>query len=300
MMMSSAVQRYFIFGISLLLSSCITGVGKYGYDNPKLRALQHEQSARYLPGAKNQTHFVRKIGPRVYPIKSGNQSGKLQTAEEVIGGGRGAAITADGYFLTAYHVIEGPAFYLSEVSFSSAHKKRLKKEKIVILNERESQKHISESNRRGRIVWFDKTSDLAIVKFDQRTPNYFRVLRFPERGSTVFATDDQGSSIIPRGRSFQESVGNGPFFSAGGVLSMRPYHHHPGFQNIETSLVARGGMSGSPLVTTSGELCGILSEISLHYQLTGGGFRKTTQTSARMMPPEIIRRIIREDRKKSL
>lgn len=254
--------------LPLAFAGCATGPGEFGYDNPKLRKLQRVQSAHFIPHQKSQEHFIRQFGPKVWTIRSGDPSGKFNTPTELIEGGRGAAITNDGYFLTAHHVIEGPAFFLT---------------------------NLTEKPIRGRLVWADPVTDLAVVKFPKSTPNYFRKMLFPVSvHTTVLSTDDQGITISLEG-SQDQGVGNGPFFSAGNVLSHKPYGGGPG-HTIMTSLVGRGGMSGSPLVTQNGELCGILSRVNLTLNVTSAKVWKSSRTTARMMSPNLIRAIIQKDR----
>jgi S1-C subfamily serine protease len=187
-------------------------------------------------------------------------------------GGRATAISGDGYFLTADHVVS------SDVHFVET---RVKHDTV------------SRKERPVRVVWRDSRFDLAIVKVAGTGYPHFpgRTARFG-RGDLLFTADDQGEgwlAVVDGMASLDDAVGNGRFASAGKVLSSRVLS---GATLVVSDLPARGGMSGAPLVTASGEIAAILTEIRTH--AFGGGNVRTVGTMIRW---EEIDRIVAEDRK---
>jgi len=284
------ITRVFVIFTAFFLASCASGPGKFGYDNPQIRKLQQEQSAYFVRDSVTRSKLIRFIGPKVETMRSGPVSGEFR-------GGRGAAISSDGYFLTAYHVVKGSAFFLTGPILAKNQFRQLKRDGVLQVGTAD----IKERSIRGRLVWHDEEADLAIVKFPVRSPNYFRRFRFPlELNTVVLATDDQGRSIALPDKNgharVETAVGNGPFFSAGSVLSQSSYGSVPGRYTSMTSLVGRGGMSGAPLVNLEGELCGVLSRVRLTLNVSSRKVWKSSRTTARMLEPSLIRKIVRKDR----
>jgi len=279
--------------LSLILTACLTNPGDFSYDNPQIRAFQKEYTAKFIPSESERRALTQRSGSKVYLITVGESTKRLSQS------GRGAAISADGYFLTAYHVVAGQEFFLTDVSLSAAEKQKLQRDGYLLESKSET-KRIP-----GRIVWYDKGADLAVLKFPTKTPNYYSKILFPaKKGSVVYAADDHGQVAIPKdkveGDPSKYAIGNGPYFSAGQILFSQLFTHGPGVHTIGTSLVARGGMggmSGGPIVTRQGQLCGILSQVGFGYTSKNNQVQLTVRSTARMLPPHILRSIINKDRR---
>ena len=276
----------FAFG----LFSCISTPGYFGYDNPSVRELQRTYSATVIPSKSEQLALAKKCDDKVYLITSGK-------SEKNNSSGRAVAVSKDGYFLTAYHVVNKGPFYLNDSKLTSAQKQKIKSDGFFL--EEASPPQLS-----GRIVWYNKGADLAVIKFEQNTPQYFNNLRFPAPvDEVVYTSDDQGLIILPNSQEAfnkpeDHAIGNGPYFSAGKVIFSQLFTHGPGVHTIGSTLVARGGMSGGALVTRKGELCGVIAHIGLSQLEQDNEVKLVLRSTARMLPPEVLRSIISKDRAK--
>src|SRR5690606_23563089 len=117
--------------------------------------------------------------------------------------------SSDGYYLTARHVVEEGDFRLS-VAISPTNPFRV-------------------AEHPGRVVWQDRTADLAIVKFDHAPPYVFSPRQMPlHAGEAVFSGAGGLNSGMrftrrnPRGvynlrDLMRESIGNGDYRTAGKV-----------------------------------------------------------------------------------
>ncbi|MES2438794.1 MAG: serine protease [Verrucomicrobiota bacterium] len=195
--------------------------------------------------------------------------------------GRAVPVTADGYYLTAWHVVDGGGFRLSNSVLS------------------ETGLRIDEYP--GRIVWHDKLADLAVVKFPFRPPYLFKAGETTlVKGEPVFSGASGKNSgtlaIAPNSSGayhledvLKNGIGNGDFQTAGKVVAVS-LHAGPPLRTVSHStLVGRGGMSGGPVVDDKGRLVGIV---------TGGQatlFSPPT-TSFSMLDPEALHQMIRADR----
>jgi hypothetical protein len=101
--MSHFTNRILLCAFTLLLASC-HGLGILGYDNPEVRNLQKESLAgfpkRPIQGETIQDYCEDRVA-QIAPAKG-----------EEARGGRAAALTNDGYYLTAWHVVSGEKFFL--------------------------------------------------------------------------------------------------------------------------------------------------------------------------------------------
>ena len=278
--------------VALLLSGCSSPLEVLSHDNPDVRRLQKEHSTAVIPSLSQRKRLAIECGKRVSFIIAGNQNRLSLTS------GRAAAISPDGYYLTAYHVVESGPFYLSDFEIDSTQEKKLNANGFLL------QAHDKETKIPGRLVWSNKKADLAIIKFAQKTPHYFKQFAFPlKRNSVVFSSDDHGFVALPSNfKSIEQvqssAVGNGPYFSAGHVLFSQLFTHGPGVHTIGISLIARGGMSGGPIVTLDGQLCGVLSLAGLTYEKVEKKVQLVPRSTARMLPPATLRDIIQRDRAK--
>lgn len=183
------------------------------------------------------------------------------------GAGRGAALTRDGYFLTANHVVDA-----TDVPC------------MLDLGR-------SPGVHRGRVVERFESCDMALVKFDIRLKEWFTEWeKAPKVGEQLFAAAATGS--------WQQAQlsGNGGFQGSGQVIEVAPIYGGSsiGAMAAKTSLPARGGMSGAPLVNSDGGLVGVMLE-SRDAPLHLPDFKVSVSG---MVAPEVLKRMIDEDRRK--
>lgn len=175
------------------------------------------------------------------------------------GFGSCAPVTADGYFLTAAHVLSHKDSY---VLYATSNRQKTYIDYAPV-----------------REVYRNDAADFAIVKAEISTPRFLRFRQEPLReGETLFA-----------GGWMHEKAG-GEFlgtFPVEGVGDDR-------FEKVVTSLPMIKGDSGSPLIDRSGRLCGVLSTMRLGIIVK----MKPKSTAVRLAPAE-VERIIRQDRGRS-
>jgi len=182
------------------------------------------------------------------------------------GAGRGAALTRDGYYLTANHVVDA-----TDVPC------------MLDLGR-------SPGVHRGRVVERFETCDMALVKFDVRPKVWFTDWQTaPKVGDRVFAAAATGS--------WQQAQlsGNGGFEGSGEVIEVAPIYGGSsiGAMAAKTSLPARGGMSGAPLVNTDGGLVGVMLE-SRDAPLHLPDFKVSVSG---MVAPDVLKGLIDKDRR---
>lgn len=235
---------------------CLPGPD-YTHDSQASRA----QQAESLKGFDDQVagHSIEAyLGPRtgwILPADSALLSNDAE-AEFVDFGGRAAAVSADGYYLTAYHVVEDgkPVMVLPPTSsFESGRKSKLAGGTCVISE--------------GRIVKRFEPHDIALLKFKHRPHAYFQSSSFKVSNETpVFVGATEGFVFG------EEKVGNGPFKARGLVLDVA---NGAGLRTAITSIPVHGGMSGTPCCDAEGKLVGILTsgEVSqLRYRTLSSNF----------------------------
>ena len=172
------------------------------------------------------------------------------------GFGSCAPVSADGYFLTAAHVLAHKDSY---VLYATSNQRRTYIDYAPI-----------------RVVYRNDAADFAIVKADIATPRY---LRFRSEAlkpaDTLFA-----------GGWMHERAG-------GEFLQYLPLENEGSgdFQKVVTSLPMIKGDSGSPLIDRQGRLCGVLSTMRLGVIIK----MKPKSTAVHMDRSEVERRI-RQDR----
>ena len=172
------------------------------------------------------------------------------------GFGSCAPVSADGYFLTAAHVLAHKDSY---VLYATSNQRRTYIDYAPI-----------------RVVYRNDAADFAIVKADIATPRY---LRFRSEAlkpaDTLFA-----------GGWMHERAG-------GEFLQYLPLENEGSgdFQKVVTSLPMIKGDSGSPLIDRQGRLCGVLSTMRL-----GVIIKMKPKSTAMHMDPSEVERRIRQDR----
>ena len=286
---SLPIPRVYTIGLAIFLAvrlgGCGYGLRSYRYDNPMVREQQGEKLFLHVPESKARDRLMASVGPRVGFLACGNPDQGFDPVTEPYGNGRAAAITSDGYYLTAFHVVDEEACYLVETEFKG-------EVGAGPISEEDFERLVSVEVFAGRIVWSSRRLDLAIVKFPKRSRQYFRNLEWePEVGSIIYTADDSGRGTVIPEEGMNSMVGNGAFETAGKVTSVKPASGRTEGRTIRADLLSRGGMSGAPVVTEDGDLCGIIVRLE-GSPLVDGSLR----TVARMISPEQIERLIAADR----
>lgn len=172
------------------------------------------------------------------------------------GFGSCSPVTADGYFLTAAHVL---AHNDSFVLYATSNSKKTYIDYAPV-----------------RVVYKNEAADFAIVKAGISTPRYLKYRRAPlKEDSTLFA-----------GGWMHEKAG-GLFLEHQEVDGDGTGH----FKKVVTTLPMIKGDSGSPLIDQNGELCGVLSTMRL-----GVVIKMKPKSTAVMMDADEIEALIRKDR----
>jgi S1-C subfamily serine protease len=284
-MSRSFVRKAVVAAVAGFLVSCSSDLEVYRYDNPSIRGRQQAQLDAALPPGPGRERVKRFIGPRVGFLVSGDPRQGFDPLRSSVGTGRAACVTEDGYYLTACHVVDGDPFFLVEPSGW---------QKPFALDKRSwrSEPQVYP----GRIVWRDPAADLALVKFERCCPRFFgSVVAEAGPGVVVHTADDVGRGLVHVSASAAGTgslVGNGAFQAAGTVISSGRRWRGTEARVMSTDMVARGGMSGSPLVTGNDELAGIIVQVEVNPFLPG-----RARTIAVMMPPARLHEIIGHDRK---
>lgn len=172
------------------------------------------------------------------------------------GFGSCAPVTADGYFLTATHVLAHEDSY---VLYATSNSRRTYIGHAPI-----------------RVVYRDEATDFAIVKAEIATPRY---LKFREQGLVP------GETLFAGGWMHEKAGGE--------FIEYQPIEGDSSgkSQKVVTSLPMIKGDSGSPLIDRNGRLCGVLSTMRLGVIIK----MKPKSTAVRLDPAEVMR-LIREDR----
>ncbi len=273
-----AMRRLFLMGLLLAGAGCRHHVDVHLTDNPQVRERQRIELGASMPEGfdrrKLKAYVVERTAHLATDIPDGDLDfGILSHA----GSGRAAAITSDGYYLTAHHVIANHSFALLDVTASPGFKPT-----PGPVSGEDMHRYFHKRASRGRVVWEDPEIDLAIVKFDLRGQACFKdeAAHLPV-GAFLYAADDFG-------------VGSNGIFEAGGRVLSPAKRHLPGEAWItSSSIVARRGMSGAPVADENGNLCGILTKV--HFRMLP---RFRSRTSVVMLPLERIHQIIEEDRRR--
>jgi len=142
------------------------------------------------------------------------------------GFGSCAPVTADGYFLTAAHVLSHEESF---VLYATSNNKKTYIDYAPV-----------------RVVFRNDDADFAIVKADVKTPRY---LRYRKESLTTDTTLFAGGWMHEKG--------------GGLFLEHQDIPGQAGYQKVVTSLPMIKGDSGSPLIDQKGQLCGVLSTMRL-------------------------------------
>lgn len=232
--------------VSLSLLGC-TDFKDWDKDTPSTRELQKKSleglSAAPIAGESIEEFFRDRVG-LIASSRTGFPSG------------RAVPLSTDGYFLTAWHVVDEGKFYLSDFV-------QLKPlpEGVVF----QAKDYYRVDKHLGRVVWYDEKVDLAIVKFDfeTRAEHVFKLAGYESAaGVAVFSASvgtNSGTLLITE--KVEDGIGNGPYQTAGVVLNRRKVEASYPAIIYRSSLVARGGMSGGPAVDEAGNLIGIITRI---------------------------------------
>ncbi len=149
-------------------------------------------------------------------------------APEDADGGSAAPITADGYFLTADHVLS-----------------RMAGRNVFLIYGQGGQL----APARARVVWRSESSDLALLHLPAKTPFYYQWTP-PERWLPV------GTSLIHGGISTGFKSGEGKLSTA-----LSPEGAFTGTRKFKMDLPLQPGDSGGPVVDAHGGLVGINSAV---------------------------------------
>lgn len=278
---------------SCLGLGCVTNLDHFKYDNPQVRRLQDIESRKHLPDTETWLQLTNYVGARVGIIgPAAGDIGAGNSFSELLGG-RGAALTSDGYFVTAFHVVKGNSFYLHETRYDES----LTKPGVRYFEAGELDALITRTRSQGRLVWHDDELDLALVKFNIGALHYFEHVRNSVGvGDVVFSADDKGAVYLMEmnGESRSDGVGNGPFAVAGKIEQIRVRENDEGGVGriLILSLVGRGGMSGAPIVSERGEVVGVLTKAHVS-RYTG-----RIQAQATKVDADFMRELIAADRAK--
>ena len=199
----------------ILLTGCASDVALRRYDNPTIRRMQEQETARHLSDDHVMAAMKKHVGDRVSLVYTTPDHDGAEPYPGISSGGRAAALTSDGYFITAYHVVQDVPFHIKKT-------KVIKQPPAEPFKTSDMNQYFVTSRYAGGLVWCDPDLDLAILKFPLTNWPHFTDLKVPpQRGDTLFTADDEGRLFAPvneQGISTMESaVGNGAFFAAGQV-----------------------------------------------------------------------------------
>ncbi|MFI5219654.1 MAG: S1C family serine protease, partial [Bacteroidia bacterium] len=166
------------------------------------------------------------------------------TVENEDGFGSGAIISADGYIITNYHVIEG--------------------EKTVNV------KLGKEKKMKAEIIKVNKDYDLALIKITQ--PG-LKALSFANSDST-----GTGDEVFAAGTPLEKSLGQ---TVTRGIIS--GYREWNGVNFIQTDVSINAGSSGGPMLNSKGEIIGITTMKAFGKGIEGIGFGIPSNVVTEMM-----------------
>ena len=243
-------MKRFVLYVAIVGCSCVAP-HEYSSDNPTTRA--HQTAS--LNGFDNTVagqQLDAFLGPRTGWILTEDSllvtGGTSEDGEAVNLGGRAAALSSDGYYLTAAHVVDGanPVMVLPpNVQFTRGTQAVFNGQPCIFSS--------------GRVVEVFHPDDVALVKFGHTSPAYFQ--------KSIDADEIQAETILyvaaTDGFVIGNASGNGPFKARGKVA--RVENRADGVATVYTSIPVRGGMSGTPSVDTHGNLVGILTTGRVSY-----------------------------------
>jgi S1-C subfamily serine protease len=184
--------------------------------------------------------------------------------KQVTSGGMGGAvaITPDGYFLTAAHVVAYRSCWVAYASTVHPVTYRFVK---------------------ARVVFSNPAADLAVIKVAMATPRW---LELPD------APADPTGAVV-----FSGHLGTDP--AAGEILATEQRHFgfegkHVPYHRLKIQIPIMPGDSGGPVVDQHGRLRGILTD-----EIYGLGWKLPHRAYASMPRPSFIASLIEKDRAQS-
>ncbi len=168
---------------------------------------------------------------------------KASKAYVKVGGASGAVVSADGYVLTNYHVVQG----------------RLKQDWIIRVR--------GHGTFKGKVVGYDRGSadsgDIALLKLEGA-----KDLPYLE----ISSSDDLrvGQWVISLGNPYGVVVDNQPSASLGVVSAVHLAHNPNGLfydDGIQTDASINPGNSGGPLIDLQGHLVGMTGRHSVRWKI---------------------------------
>ncbi len=213
--------------------------------------------------------------------------------------GMASLLTADGYALTAAHVVSGlsrmdTVFRVAGSGRAPVHaqwttranrykngKQKSLSESVQLVSYDSSVNFINSSKVNTaalRVVKVFPNRDLALIKLPVRASQWFTKLdASPPVGTVVFASGNSATPYL------------GP--SAGEVVALK--HANQSVRTIDTSVPLASGDSGGPAFDASGRLLGIISHVRPSHWLP---VPKLNHSSLRMMEPAALQQLIHHDR----
>ena len=153
---------------------------------------------------------------------------KMREREDV-DGGSAAPISADGYFLTADHVLA-----------------RVGENRHAFVISRAGDRLVA---AKARVVWRSASADLALLHVPLKTPHFYEWTA-PDRWLPV------GTRLIHGGLATGSKPGIGKLATA-----LPPEHRFTRARRFEIDIPLQPGDSGGPVVNARGELIGINSAV---------------------------------------
>ena len=169
---------------------------------------------------KNKT-IVKKPKKKEPPKKQITKAPEIDGSLLTIGSGSGFYINNKGYALTNNHVVD------------------ICKQMVAVVDGREIL---------FRVLNTDKTNDVAIIKTDQRSPNFIKI---NEEGAKL------GEDIIAVGYPLSGRLSDSVKITRGIVSALSGIDNNSGQIQIDAAL--QPGNSGGPVINENGELIGIAS-----------------------------------------
>jgi len=280
-----------LIAFALSFTGCSGGRDVFTHGNPAVRQFQRDQ-ANHLVEGKRRAFLEKHVGDRVEGIWCKRDASLRPSSGNLGLAGRAAAVSLDGYFLTAYHVVDDGPFYLYERIPTAKYERDFKAAKSkgepLFFSEEKGKEYFKDKIEGGRIVWSDPQSDLALIKFDRVSDTYFEDFsKSLDRGGIVIAADDKGTGKAPSGGSVEQVVGNWKYFAAGKIVEVKRLSSS--LSQVASTMVARKGMSGSAITDVNGDFCGVLSGIE-------GRGRKFRFSWSSTMTQEKLNALIAKDR----
>lgn len=274
------------FILTALYASCSKKDDYLKFDNAQIRSEQVAENNRLIVNQEESEAIFAAVGPRVKRLV--HVDGMDRKSE-----GRVTILSEDGYALTAYHLVNDGEIAISELAAIGKVDEIPKNFSLDDLG-----KYFEDKISPARVVWFDPELDLALIKFAGKRLEYFsRIDSEPEVGELVYSADDEGWGYVGErdNRSIDLSGmnGNGRFSVIGSIVNSIIVSGNNRASKIRTTMVVRGGMSGAPLVNSSGDLLGVITNAHSQSSSPDGA-----RSSGVIIESESIDKIIAVDRRR--